>query len=289
MIGGTLIQLKGHEDEYYYFDAPKAVVHNLIVGKLWIDHVGDVSVICLSSDRKTDLHFKQCGWFGKGYREFTGSLLNSKGKEMFKLQGKWNSRLIATRVAKSKIKCEEDEYIFEEDQDSIIWKNNDEYTKDEFKKWKFTEATVKLCDMNERLIAKLPCSDSRFRPDRISLQNRDVKKAGKDKHRLEDLQRRKRKFREKNGLEFAPKYFEKSTINDIEFWQFNGVYDKERKDRIKQSKKNKGKDIETEFDVDPLDLEVTEVEEERSSSETAPNHDGEVLPLPEPDEVPDDM
>jgi len=197
LVGGNLIQLKGHEDEYYYFGAPGAIVHNLIVGKLWIDHCGDISITCIGSERRTDLHFKKCGWFSKGYRDVLGSVYNAKGKEMFQIRAKWNDHVIATRVSESKTQCEDEDYIFEMDQDYIIWKNTEECTKGDLKKWKFTDRTVKLCEINDRIIAKLPKSDSRFRPDRILLQNKEVGKAGKVKHKLEDTQRKKRKYREK--------------------------------------------------------------------------------------------
>jgi len=288
-IGYTTIQLKGHEDEYYQYDAPKAVVHNIIVGRLWIDHVGDISVKVIGSERRSDLHYKQCGWFNKGYREVQGSVLNDKGKEIFKLYSKWNDRIIATRVAKSKIKVDDD-YLFEMDQDYIIWKHEYEVDQGDFKKWKFPERSAKLCKINNSIIAKMPKSDSRFRTDRLLLQNKEVKKAGKEKHKLEEGQRQKKKYREKNGLEFVPKYFEISTINDIEFWQYNGVYDKERKVRLKNYKKNKESDIEyiVEFAVDEIDFEENN-QEENSSHNSENIEPVDDVALPEAEEVPEDV
>jgi len=293
MLGSTNIKLKGH-DEYYQYEAPKAVVHNLIVGRLWIDHIGDVSVTCLSNDHKANLNFKQCGWFSKGYREVNGHIVNAKGREIFSLSGKWNKELVATRLTKSKIKVDE-EYQFDKDQEYIVWKNeNGTTTNPEYKKWKFTDKLVDLCEINDDLIAKLPKSDSRFRPDRICLFNKEVKKAGKEKSKIEEIQRKKRKYREKNGIEYVPKYFEKSTINDIEFWQYNGLYDKERKERIKQLKK-KGKEIEfnIEFDVDNINYKEEDLPEEKSKSESEEfkelANEGEDIPLPEAEEVPDEM
>jgi len=153
--------------------------------------------------------------------------------------------------------------------------------------------------MNNSLIGKLPKSDSRLRYDRIALQNREVKRAGKEKYKLEDIQRRKRKYRHSNNEEFVPKYFEKSTINDYEYWQYNGVYDKERKERIKQYKKDKDKNIEytVEFCVDDIDYkdddDPTEEGKKSSSSEEfqeipEDENENEDIELPEPEFVPDD-
>jgi len=251
-------------------------------------------VTCLSNDHKANLNFKQCGWFSKGYREVNGHIVNAKGREIFSLSGKWNKELVATRLTKSKIKVDE-EYQFDKDQEYIVWKNeNGTTTNPEYKKWKFTDKLVHLCEINDDLIAKLPKSDSRFRPDRICLFNKEVKKAGKEKSKIEEIQRKKRKYREKNGIEYVPKYFEKSTINDIEFWQYNGLYDKERKERIKQLKK-KGKEIEynIEFDVDNINYKEEDLPEEKSKSESEEfkelANEGEDIPLPEAEEVPDEM
>jgi len=80
------------------------------------------------------------------------------------------------------------------------------------KKWKFPERSAKLCKINNSIIAKMPKSDSRFRTDRLLLQNKEVKKAGKEKHKLEEGQRQKKKYREKktasnlfqNTLKYQP-------------------------------------------------------------------------------------
>jgi len=300
MLGNTIIQLKGHEDEYYHFEAPKSIIHNVIVGKLWIDHVGDITVSCIGTKRKCDLQFKACGWFSKSFREVHGNVVNDKGRDVFNVYAKWNDRIIATRLANSKVIIDDEDYIFEKNQDYIIWKNTlTQDTSPEFKKWKFSETTVKLIQMNNSLIGKLPKSDSRLRYDRIALQNREVKRAGKEKYKLEDIQRRKRKYRHSNNEEFVPKYFEKSTINDYEYWQYNGVYDKERKGRIKQYKKDKDKNIEytVEFCVDDIDYkdddDPTEEGKKSSSSEEfqeipEDENENEDIELPEPEFVPDD-
>jgi len=137
--------------------------------------------------------------------------------------------LMRQELKNQKIKVDE-EYLFEMNEERNIWKNTVEIeTSPELKKWKFTTTTSKLIEINDDLIATLPKSDSRFRSDRIALEQRQIKIAGKEKHIIEELQRKKRRYRDRHNLEFQPKYFEKATINDIEFWQYNGEYDKKKK------------------------------------------------------------
>jgi len=123
------------------------------------------------------------------------------------------------------------------------------------------------------------------------LELRQIKIAGKEKHIIEELQRKKRRYRDRHNLEFQPKYFEKATINDIEFWQYNGEYDKEKKNRIKHFKKN-GLTHEMEFVCDDFDYhDNEEVEEQEPPSEESreiEEDNGENYELPEEEEVPDD-
>ena len=69
---------------------------------------------------------------------------------------------------------------------------------------------MKLNDLPESMKAKLPRSDSRFRPDQRALENNELELAASEKHRLEEKQRAARKFRAENpGNDFKPKYFKK--------------------------------------------------------------------------------
>jgi len=87
--------------------------------------------------------------------------------------------------------------------------------------------------MNDELSCTLPKSDSRFRPDRIALEEGNVKVAGKEKNKMEEIQRKKRKFREENNLDFTPKYFDKTNQNGLDYWTYNMKYEAERDQRIK--------------------------------------------------------
>lgn len=50
----------------YYFDGVWTTVHNLIIGRMWVDHYGDSCVTELGgSKRRVELKFKPCGWFSK--------------------------------------------------------------------------------------------------------------------------------------------------------------------------------------------------------------------------------
>ena len=64
--------------------------------------------------------------------------------------------------------------------------------------------------MPEDMRRVLPNSDSRLRPDMRALEVNDIDLATSEKHRLEEKQREKRKWREANPQHaFKPKYFKR--------------------------------------------------------------------------------
>ena len=54
----------------------------------------------------------------------------------------------------------------------------------------------------------MPCTDSRLRPDQRALENGDLETATKEKHNVEEFQRKQRKEREEAGIEWVARYFE---------------------------------------------------------------------------------
>lgn len=93
--------------------------------------------------------------------------------------------------------------------EELLWNSNGN---PEHYDWQyfFTNFTMKLNHLPEKMKAKLPRSDSRFRTDQRALEENDIELATSEKHRLEEKQRAARKWRsETPGHDFAPKYFKK--------------------------------------------------------------------------------
>jgi hypothetical protein len=91
-VGTNNVFLKRTE-EHYKWEAVKTSVHNIIVGKVWLDHYGDLIVTNKSTGEKAVIHFKQCGWFSKGWHELEGEILDSKGTPCIAVAGKWNEAI----------------------------------------------------------------------------------------------------------------------------------------------------------------------------------------------------
>ena len=53
------------------------MVHNIVIGRTWVDAFGPLTIICPKSGMKCVLDFKPCGWFGFGRYEFSGFIVDS--------------------------------------------------------------------------------------------------------------------------------------------------------------------------------------------------------------------
>lgn len=90
----------------------------------------------------------------------------------------------------------------------------------------YTNFMVNLNYLPKKLAKVLAPTDSRWRPDQRALENGDLKLAASEKNRLEEKQRAVRRYREKNKIEYAPKYFEeKEDPNDgLKYYVYNHRY-----------------------------------------------------------------
>lgn len=75
--GRTRITLR-RTGELYSHVPPNAKVHNLVLGKTWIDSYGTFLVNCVTTGVRVEVEFKACGWFGSGQYEFEGLVLDAE-------------------------------------------------------------------------------------------------------------------------------------------------------------------------------------------------------------------
>lgn len=90
-----------------------------------------------------------------------------------------------------------------------------------FPKW-----SVITSNLTKEQINFICPTDSRLRPDQRAYENGDVELAASEKHRLEELQRGRRRLRKTNNEEFTPRWFEKTIDPDVnvETFTYRGGY-----------------------------------------------------------------
>ena len=99
--------------------------------------------------------------------------------------------------------------------------------------YQFSNFTLQLNYLSNALKEKLPPTDTRLRPDQRALEDGETDLAIKEKHRLEESQRARRREMEKNKQEHVPLYFEKRSIEETKevIFQMNGRYWEDRDKR----------------------------------------------------------
>jgi hypothetical protein len=197
-IGFQHIVLK-NRNEHYLIGRPTTTVNNLIMGTMYLEHVGTMTVKNCANGMECPVDFKAAGWGNAGKHEINGKVLKDK-KELGTMKGKWSEEL-TYRLPGQKV-------------DSTLWKSNPMPTKHDWQYF-FTNFTMKLNNLPEEMKGSLPRSDSRLRTDQRALEDNNIELATEEKHRLEEKQRAARKWRAENpGNDFKPKYFKKITDPD---------------------------------------------------------------------------
>ncbi|TPX42136.1 hypothetical protein SeLEV6574_g05746 [Synchytrium endobioticum] len=248
--------------EHYSWRKVTTVVNNLIVGKLWVDHLGDMVVKNHRTGEEVTVTFKSKAtggggggggsWFGLGgpttsskedggapsdSGELGGFVRDSKGTIRCELKGNWGVSLIAVPVNPiGQGILTRPITLWAREQPPPISPYN----------FNYTALALTLNDLPATLREYLPLTDSRLRPDQKAMEAGLWEEASKLKEELETLQRTNRKVsiqhfedthikdgppRENPGLDFgedwwAPRWFIRETEQDTgeEHWQFTNDY-----------------------------------------------------------------
>jgi len=199
-------------------------VHNLIVGKLWIDHYGDVSLTSNVSKANAAISFFQCGWFSRNWHHVEAIVSDENGVPKYFVCGEWNSQLLYwdIKFGKDPSKVPEAEkklgWKLEQQKSPTLWRGFHKFLDD-------------LRELTPTRMKTLPRSDARFRPDILELEHYNYSRAGQEKWKLEEKQRAERKLREEGQLtEWKQRYFAPDADG---FWKFRRNYWQDREERFK--------------------------------------------------------
>merc|ERR1712023_10845 len=201
--------------------------HNLFIGKMWIDHYGDMEVKNHATGDVAKLTFVQCGfWSGTQY-EVTGEVRDKDGKLRGKISGFWNKGLQLQHVDESGAPVGEPVQLWTKPVEDVS-----------AHPYRFNDFVVKRMNgLNEAYKQVLVESDSRLRGDRMALEAGDTSLASSEKHRLEEEQRARRRERERTGAAHVTKYFknmEEPTSCTGFHWVYSGGYWEGRAERVAQ-------------------------------------------------------
>ncbi|EPY87727.1 hypothetical protein CB1_000224003 [Camelus ferus] len=165
---------------------------------------------CIREDKGFQFFSEQAKYWSTNAHEIEGTVFDKSGKAVHRLFGKWHESIYCGGSSSS----------------ACIWRANP-MPKGYEQYYGFTQFALELNEMDPLSKSLLPPTDTRFRPDQRFLEEGNLEEAERQKQRIEELQRERRRVLEENKVEHQPRFFRKSSD---ESWVSNGTYLELRKD-----------------------------------------------------------
>uniref|UniRef100_A0A673L657 Oxysterol-binding protein n=1 Tax=Sinocyclocheilus rhinocerous TaxID=307959 RepID=A0A673L657_9TELE len=211
-MGVTHLELPGFADRYEWSKVTSCI-HNILSGRRWIEHYGEISVkhsTTMGDVSLCKVTFLKSRSGGLNANEVEGMVTDSNGRVIHSLFGKWNEAL----------------YLGKPPSATCIWRANP-MPEDHEQYYGFTQFAIELNELEEGLKPLLPLTDTRFRPDQRLLEEGDIAGAEEQKERIEVLQRERRRVLQENNITHSPRFFKRA---EDDSWVSNGTYWDLRKD-----------------------------------------------------------
>ncbi|XP_061554215.1 oxysterol-binding protein 2 isoform X3 [Phycodurus eques] len=214
------IHLQFHSSgNHYLWSKVTSTVHNIIVGKLWIDQSGDIDIVNTTTKDTCHLKFSPYSYFSRDVpRKVTGMVEDREGMAHYILSGTWDEKMESAKIVDSSQGSGGSEgkqkTVYQTLQPKLLWKK---YPLPDNAENMHYFSTLALT-LNEPEDGVAP-TDSRMRPDQRLMEAGLWDEANIQKQRLEESQRLERKRREvqtmqalEDGQEvevYQPLWFEK--------------------------------------------------------------------------------
>ena len=190
--GETTVVLKA-TGETFSLTKPKSPIYNYMVGKMYVWYEGPMECVNLDTKDRLEVNFKKKGWTSKGDYLVDGLILDEEGKEVYKVEGNWKESL---HLIDSKTK----------EITKVCQRKPEPPNAD--KQYNFTDFAIQSNYLPVNIVADLPPTDSRFRPDMRAYEFGNVELASKEKHQLEEKQRARRKEMKEKNEGWKPLWFD---------------------------------------------------------------------------------
>uniref|UniRef100_H2UV09 Oxysterol-binding protein n=1 Tax=Takifugu rubripes TaxID=31033 RepID=H2UV09_TAKRU len=188
----------------YSWKKVTTTVHNIIVGKLWLDQSGEIDVVNHRTGDRCHLKFNPYSYFSRDVpRKVTGVVTDKDGKAHYVLSGTWDEKMEFSRVIQSS-KGEDDtegkqRTVYQTLKAKEIWIKNP-LPEGAENMYYFSTLALTLNEPEEGVAP----TDSRRRPDQRLMEDGQWDEANAEKQRLEEKQRTTRREREREAVK-SPK------------------------------------------------------------------------------------
>lgn len=175
---------------HYTWRKVKTVVHNIVIGKLWIDQHGEMEVINHHTGSRCHMKFEPYSYFGGVAKKVTGTIVDKDDRVCWVLNGTWDTKLEGSRViGESSVRGKNS--VLEAETPKVLWSVHPPYAGSE----DFYNLSKFACELNEPEDGVAP-TDTRLRPDQRMMETGEWDVANTEKVRLEEKQRAVRRQRE---------------------------------------------------------------------------------------------
>ncbi|XP_019718176.1 oxysterol-binding protein 1-like isoform X2 [Hippocampus comes] len=181
---------------HYSWKKVTTTVHNIIVGKLWIDQSGEIDVVNHKTGDRCHLKFTPYSYFSRDVpRKVTGVVTDKDGKAHYVLSGTWDEKMEFSRImqsSKSESGAEgKQRTVYQTLKAKEIWRKNP-LPEGAENMYYFSSLALTLNEPEEGVAP----TDSRWRPDQRLMEEGHWDEANAEKQRLEEKQRIARRERE---------------------------------------------------------------------------------------------
>lgn len=182
---------------HYTWRKVSTTVHNMIVGKLWLDNHGEMEIVNHKTGDKCCLKFIPYSYFSREIpKKVTGYVVDSEGTFKWFITGTWDEKIEACRVTSQSMRAGKP--VYETGPPKVLWKRNP-IVPDSEKYYNFTKLACQLNEPEENVSP----TDSRHRPDQRLMEEGMWDEANAEKLRLEEKQRATRRRREAEAEQAA--------------------------------------------------------------------------------------
>lgn len=189
---------------HYTWRKVTTTIHNIIVGKLWVDQHGDMDIINHKDKSKCRITYIPYSYFNReAQRKVKGCVMDKDGKVSWIINGNWDSKIEIAPVIS--IEGTADNPVYKTGPYTIAWERQPPPPDSD----KYYNFTILACQLNEPEEGVAP-TDSRNRPDQRLMEEGKWDEANQVKIQLEEKQRATRRERETTGATtYEPVWFKK--------------------------------------------------------------------------------
>ncbi|XP_009697058.1 PREDICTED: oxysterol-binding protein 2 [Cariama cristata] len=160
------IHLEFHSSgNHYVWRKVTSTVHNIIVGKLWIDQSGEIEIVNHKSKDKCQLKFTPYSYFSRDVpRKVTGVVSDADGKAHYVMSGTWDEKMECSKIVQSSHGSTSMEgkqkTVYQTLSPKVLWKKYP-LPENAENMYFFSDLALTLNEPEERVAP----TDSRLRPD----------------------------------------------------------------------------------------------------------------------------